>query len=88
MNELELRIKTQFEKNKHLYLERIDTDYKDCKIETISFPIMVDGVIDEILYNTKDKTFTAIYQVGVGDYYIGDELNAFFDEVEYRTLKL
>ena len=64
-------------------------------ITKLSMPIMIDGVIDEILYDKKRDKFVSIrYSVGKGacyrgfmDYYKDDE-SGYFDDVECRTLDI
>ena len=60
----------------------------------ISFPIMIDGVIDSVLYSKKlDKFIELRYSVGKGTCYKGfmDYYNdkcGYFDDVEFRTLDI
>ena len=61
----------------------------------LAMPVMIDGVIDEIIYDKRQDKFLSLrYSVGKGTCYKGfmdyynDDKAGYFDDIEYRTLDI
>jgi hypothetical protein len=88
MTELEKRILSEArarmpEIEKNILSGNYETRY-------IKTPLIIDNVIDFIIYDTLEKRFTEIeYTVGKGDSFsFGNKQAGFYDEVEHRTIQL
>lgn len=62
---------------------------RSAKGSTVTIPVLIDGVMDEIVYDLKEKKYTKVrYQVGTTDYTRLTDYTALFDETEERILEI